>query len=137
MADIHFDYKLALAAVEAGVDKIRINPGNIGSEERVQKVVEACGNAGVAMRIGVNGGSLDKRLLEKYGAPTAEALAESAMDNVAMLEKFGFTECGFAANSGYKLGEWHGVLTMEKQLNEFSSLPKPVIPFPELGLSSF
>ena len=92
VADIHFDYKLALAAVEAGVDKIRINPGNIGSEERVQKVVEACGNAGVAMRIGVNGGSLDKRLLEKYGAPTAEALAESAMENVAMLEKFGFTD---------------------------------------------
>ena len=83
VADIHFDYKLALAAVEAGVDKIRINPGNIGSEDRVRKVVEACGNAGVAMRIGVNGGSLDKRLLEKYGAPTAEALAESAMENVA------------------------------------------------------
>ena len=92
VADIHFDYKLALASVEAGADKIRINPGNIGSEERVQKVVEACGNAGVAMRIGVNGGSLDKRLLEKYGAPTAEALAESAMENVAMLEKFGFTD---------------------------------------------
>ena len=92
VADIHFDYKLALAAVEAGVDKIRINPGNIGSEDRVRKVVEACGNAGVAMRIGVNGGSLDKRLLEKYGAPTAEALAESAMENVAMLEKFGFTD---------------------------------------------
>ena len=92
VADIHFDYKLALAAVEAGVDKIRINPCNIGSEERVQKVVEACGNAGVAMRIGVNGGSLDKRLLEKYGAPTAEALAESSMENVAMLEKFGFTD---------------------------------------------
>ena len=92
VADIPFDYKLALAAVEAGADKIRINPGNIGSEERVQKVVEACGNAGVAMRIGVNGGSLDKRLLEKYGAPTAEALAESAMENVAMLEKFGFTD---------------------------------------------
>ena len=67
VADIHFDYRLALAAVEAGVDKIRINPGNIGSEERTRKVVEACGNAGVAIRVGVNGGSLDKRLLEKYG----------------------------------------------------------------------
>ena len=92
VADIHFDYRLALAAVEVGVDKIRINPGNIGSEERVRKVVEACGNAGVAIRVGVNGGSLDKRLLEKYGAPTAEALAESALENAALLEKFGFTD---------------------------------------------
>ncbi len=92
VADIHFDYRLALAAVEAGVDKIRINPGNIGSEDRVQKVVEACGNAGVAIRVGVNGGSLDKRLLEKYGAPTAEALAESAMAHVSILEKYGFKD---------------------------------------------
>ena len=92
VADIHFDYRLALAAVEAGVDKIRINPGNIGSEERTRKVVEACGNAGVAIRVGVNGGSLDKRLLEKYGSPTAEALAESAMEHVALLEKYGFTD---------------------------------------------
>lgn len=92
VADIHFDYKLALASVEAGVDKIRINPGNIGSEERVKKVVEACGAAGTAIRVGVNGGSLDKRLLEKYGAPTAEALAESAMEHIALLEKFGFTD---------------------------------------------
>ena len=92
VADIHFDYRLALAAVENGIDKIRINPGNIGSEERTRQVVEACGNAGVAIRVGVNGGSLDKRLLEKYGAPTAEALAESAMDHVAILEKYGFTD---------------------------------------------
>lgn len=92
VADIHFDYRLALAAVEAGVDKIRINPGNIGSEDRVRQVVEACGNAGVAIRVGVNGGSLDKRLLEKYGAPTAEALAESAMEHVAILEKYGFED---------------------------------------------
>lgn len=92
VADIHFDYRLALASVEAGVDKIRINPGNIGSEERVRQVIEACGNAGVAIRVGVNGGSLDKRLLEKYGAPTAEALAESAMEHIAILEKYGFTD---------------------------------------------
>ncbi|MBQ5357736.1 MAG: (E)-4-hydroxy-3-methylbut-2-enyl-diphosphate synthase, partial [Oscillospiraceae bacterium] len=92
VADIHFDYRLALAAVENGIDKIRINPGNIGSEERTRQVVEACGNAGVAIRVGVNGGSLDKRLLEKYGAPTAEALAESAMEHVAILEKYGFTD---------------------------------------------
>ncbi len=92
VADIHFDYRLALAAVEAGIDKIRINPGNIGSEDRTRQVVEACGNSGVAIRVGVNGGSLDKRLLEKYGAPTAEALAESAMEHVAILEKYGFTD---------------------------------------------
>ncbi len=92
VADIHFDHRLALAAVENGIDKIRINPGNIGSEENTRKVVEVCGNAGVAIRVGVNGGSLDKRLLEKYGSPTAEALAESAMDHVAILEKYGFTD---------------------------------------------
>lgn len=92
VADIHFDYRLALAAVEAGVGKIRINPGNIGSEDRVRQVVEACGNAGVAIRVGVNGGSLDKRLLEKYGSPTAEALAESAMEHVSILEKYGFKD---------------------------------------------
>ncbi len=92
VADIHFDHRLALAAVEHGIDKIRINPGNIGSEENTRKVVEACGNAGVAIRVGVNGGSLDKRLLEKYGSPTAEALAESAMDHVSILEKYGFTD---------------------------------------------
>ncbi len=92
VADIHFDYRLALAAVNEGVDKIRINPGNIGSEERTRQVVEACGNNGVAIRVGVNGGSLDKRLLEKYGSPTAEALAESAMEHVAILEKYGFKD---------------------------------------------
>ncbi len=92
VADIHFDHRLALAAVENGIDKIRINPGNIGSEENTKRVVEACGNAGVAIRVGVNGGSLDKRLLEKYGAPTAEALAESAMDHISILEKYGFTD---------------------------------------------
>lgn len=91
VADIHFDYRLALAAAENGIDKIRINPGNIGSEENTRKVVEACMNSGIAIRVGVNGGSLDKRLLEKYGAPTAEALAESAMEHIAILEKYGFT----------------------------------------------
>ena len=78
VADIHFDYRLALACVDVGVDKIRINPGNIGGEERVRAVAEACGRAGVPIRIGVNGGSLDRDMLEKYGSPTAEALAESA-----------------------------------------------------------
>ena len=92
VADIHFDYRLALAAAEAGVSKIRINPGNIGSADRVRAVAEACGNRGIPIRIGINGGSLEKRLLEKYGAPTAEAMAESAAGHAALLEQFGFTD---------------------------------------------
>lgn len=92
VADIHFDYKLALLAVSAGVDKVRINPGNIGSEERVKAVAEACGNAGLPIRVGVNSGSLNKEIYEKYGAPTAEALAESAMDECSKLMKYGFLD---------------------------------------------
>ena len=90
VADIHFDYKLAIAAAEGGAAKIRINPGNIGGEDRVEAVVCACKERGIPIRIGVNGGSLDKRLLEKYGHPTAEALVESAFEHIALLEKFGF-----------------------------------------------
>ena len=92
VADIHFDYRLALAAAEAGVSKIRINPGNIGSADRVRAVAEACGNRGIPIRIGINSGSLEKRLLEKYGAPTAEAMVESAAGHAALLEQFGFTD---------------------------------------------
>ena len=90
VADIHFDYKLAIAAAEGGAAKIRINPGNIGGEDRVEAVVNACKARNIPIRIGVNGGSLDKRLLEKYGHPTAEALVESAFEHIALLEKFGF-----------------------------------------------
>ena len=90
VADIHFDYKLAIAAAEAGASKIRINPGNIGGEDRVKAVVEVCKDKHIPIRIGVNGGSLDKRLLEKYGHPTAEALVESAFEHLELLEKFGF-----------------------------------------------
>ena len=90
VADIHFDYKLAIAAAEGGASKIRINPGNIGGEDRVKAVVAACRQAGIAIRIGVNGGSLDKKLLEKYGHPTAEALVESAFEHIALLEKYNF-----------------------------------------------
>ncbi len=90
VADIHFDYKLALAAAEGGAAKIRINPGNIGGEERVQAVVAACKERNIPIRIGVNGGSLDKKLLEKYGHPTAEALVESAFEHLALLEKYSF-----------------------------------------------
>ena len=90
VADIHFDYKLAIAAAEAGASKIRINPGNIGGEDRVKAVVEVCKDRHIPIRIGVNGGSLDKRLLEKYGHPTAEALVESAFEHLELLEKEGF-----------------------------------------------
>lgn len=90
VADIHFDYKLAIAAAEGGASKIRINPGNIGGEDRVQAVVDVCKDKKIPIRIGVNGGSLDKRLLEKYGHPTAQALVESAFEHLELLEKRGF-----------------------------------------------
>lgn len=90
VADIHFDYRLALECVAAGVDKIRINPGNIGSEDRVKAVADACANAGVPIRIGVNSGSVEKEILAKYGSPTPEAMAESAMYHASLLEKFDF-----------------------------------------------
>ena len=90
VADIHFDYKLAIAAAEGGASKIRINPGNIGGEDRVRAVVDVCKDKNIPIRIGVNGGSLDKRLLEKYGHPTAEALVESAFEHLELLEKYGF-----------------------------------------------
>lgn len=90
VADIHFDYKLAIAAAEGGASKIRINPGNIGGEDRVRAVVEVCKDRHIPIRIGVNGGSLDKALLEKYGHPTAQALVESAFQHLELLEKQGF-----------------------------------------------
>ena len=92
VADIHFDYRLALQCAAAGVAKIRINPGNIGAPERVRAVAEACRDKGIPIRIGINAGSLEKRLLQKYGAPTAEAMAESAADHAEMLERFGFSD---------------------------------------------
>ncbi len=90
VADIHFDYKLAIAAAEGGAAKIRINPGNIGGEDRVKAVVEICKDKHIPIRIGVNGGSLEKELLEKYGHPTAQALVESAFRHLELLEKYGF-----------------------------------------------
>lgn len=92
VADIHFDYRLALEAAAAGIDKIRINPGNIGSMERVRAVVKACQARKIPIRIGVNSGSLEKEILAKYGAPTAEALVESAMGHVRMLEACDFDD---------------------------------------------
>lgn len=90
VADIHFDYKLAILAAEGGAAKIRINPGNIGGEDRVRAVADVCRERHIPIRIGVNGGSLDKKLLEKYGRPTAEALVESAFSHLELLEACGF-----------------------------------------------
>ncbi|WP_319762132.1 flavodoxin-dependent (E)-4-hydroxy-3-methylbut-2-enyl-diphosphate synthase [Maridesulfovibrio sp.] len=90
VADIHFDYRLALAAIDAGIDALRINPGNIGGEDKVDSVVAAAKEHSVPIRIGVNGGSLDKALLAKYGGPTPEAMVESALEHVALLEKRDF-----------------------------------------------
>ena len=92
VADIHFDYKLALRCAEEGIDKIRINPGNIGSHDRVRAVADACRERGIPIRIGVNGGSLEKELLRKYGGVTAEALVESAMGHVRLLNDCNFDD---------------------------------------------
>ena len=99
VADIHFNYRIALECAAAGIDKIRINPGNIGGDDRVKAVVDACRAAGIPIRIGVNSGSLEKELLAKYGSPTPEALAESAMRHVRLLEKFDFNEIIIAVKS--------------------------------------
>ena len=90
VADIHFDYRLAIAAIENGADKIRINPGNIGSRERVQAVVDAARERGIPIRVGVNSGSLEKDLVEKYGGVTAEGIVKSALDKVHMIEEMGY-----------------------------------------------
>lgn len=92
VADIHFDYRLALGAVERGIDKIRINPGNIGDESRVKAVAQACKAKNIPIRIGVNSGSLEKDILAKYGSPTPEAMVESALYHASLLEKFDFDD---------------------------------------------
>ena len=90
VADIHFDYRLAIAAIECGADKIRINPGNIGSTERIQAVVDKAREYGIPIRVGVNSGSLEKPLIEKYGGVTAEGLVESALEKTALIERMGY-----------------------------------------------
>ena len=99
VADIHFDYRIALAVADAGVDKIRINPGNIGADEKVKAVAEKCKEHHIPIRIGINSGSLEKSILEKYGAPTPEALAESAMYHAKLLEKFDFGDIAISIKS--------------------------------------
>lgn len=92
VCDIHFDYRLALECIKNGVDKVRINPGNIGDRENVKKVADACRERGIPIRIGVNGGSLEKEILAKYGSPTADALVESALSHVKILEDLDFSD---------------------------------------------
>ena len=99
VADIHFDYRAALKSAEYGVDKIRINPGNIGDEDRVKAVVDACKTKNIPIRIGVNSGSVEKHILEKHGAPTPEALCESAMFHVGILEKYDFHDIAISIKS--------------------------------------
>ena len=99
VCDIHFDYKLALLCAEQGADKIRINPGNIGSKDRVRAVADACRERGIPIRIGVNGGSLEKRLLEKYGHPTPEALVESAQGHIDLLHRYDFDDIALSMKS--------------------------------------
>ncbi len=99
VADIHFDYRLAIECAKGGIDKIRINPGNIGSPDRVKAVADECGNRNIPIRIGVNGGSLEKNLLEKYGAPTPQALCESALGHIKLLEDCGFYDIALSIKS--------------------------------------
>ena len=99
VADIHFNHRIAVMAAEAGVDKIRINPGNIGSKENVREVVKACRERGVPIRIGVNSGSLEKDILSKYGSPTAEALAESALYHASLLQELDFEDIAISVKS--------------------------------------
>ena len=101
VADIHFDYRLAIAAAEGGASKIRINPGKIGGEDRVKAVVDVCKDKHIPIRIGVNGGSLEKELLEKYGHPTAQALVESAFGHLELLEKYGFYDTCVSMKSSH------------------------------------
>lgn len=99
VADIHFDYRLALESAAAGIDKIRINPGNIGDDSRVKQVVDACRLHGVPIRVGVNSGSLEKHILAKYGAPTAQALVESALYHVHLIERFDYDQIAISIKS--------------------------------------
>lgn len=114
VADIHFDYRVALRAAELGIDKIRINPGNIGEESRVKAVADACRDRGIPIRIGVNSGSLEKRLLEKYGSPTADALVESALSEIEALHRFDFGDIAVSVKSS-------DVATMIDAYRELSS----------------
>jgi len=119
VSDIHFDYKLALECIKNGVDKVRINPGNIGSEENVKKVCDACRERNIPIRIGVNGGSLEKELLKKYGKPTADALVESALGHVKILEDLDFSDIVVSI----KVSDVPTMLEAYRKFNEISDIP--------------
>lgn len=119
VADIHFDYKIALRCAEVGVDKIRINPGNIGDDERVREVCRACRAGGIPIRIGVNSGSLEKSILAKYGAPTAEALCKSAMYHISLLERYDFEDIAVSI----KASDVTTMIAANRMLSEKISYP--------------
>ncbi len=114
VADIHFDYRIALRCAELGFDKIRINPGNIGDDSRVRAVAEACKERNIPIRIGINSGSLQKEILAKYGAPTPEALCESAKTHIALLERYGFEDIVVSI----KASDVHSMIRANKLLAE-------------------
>lgn len=117
VADIHFQYRFAISAIEAGADKIRINPGNIGSKKRVKMVIDAAKNADIPIRIGVNSGSLEKELLQKYGSPTAQALADSAQGYVRMMENFSFDNFILSIKASDVLTTVHACRLLAKDCN--------------------
>jgi len=119
IADIHFDHRLAIAAAEAGVDGLRINPGNIGSKERIQKVAAAAQAERLPIRIGVNAGSLEKRLLEKFGGATPEAMVQSALDQIRLLEDLGFD----AIKVSLKASDVYRTVAAYRQLSEITDVP--------------
>lgn len=122
VADIHFDYRLALECMKNGVDKIRINPGNIGSKDRVKMVVEMAKDKGIPIRIGVNGGSLEKELLEKYKSPTADALVESAMRHVEILDELNFSDIVISI----KTSDVPTTIEAYKKLDKITDIPSHV-----------
>lgn len=119
VVDIHFDYRLALECMKNGADKVRINPGNIGDRERVKQVIDMAKAGGIPIRIGVNGGSLDKRLLAKHGGVTADALVESAMEHVAILDELNFSDIVVSI----KVSDVPTTLAAYRRFNEISDIP--------------
>lgn len=119
VSDIHFDYRLALECIKGGVDKVRINPGNIGAKERIKQVSDACRERGIPIRIGVNGGSLEKDLLEKYGGPTADALVESALRHVEILDDLNFTDIAVSI----KVSDVPTMLAAYRKFNGLNDIP--------------
>lgn len=117
VADIHFDYRLAIESVNAGVDKVRINPGNIGSMENVKRVANACKAAGVPIRIGVNSGSLEKEILAKYGSPTPEAMVESGLYHISLLNRFDFDDIVLSLKSSDTARTYQSYVTAAERCN--------------------